>query len=114
MQPKKIAGQSVSGIIVLVVVVVVGFLTGNEELIGKIIKTALDETLTVAAENVQEGEVMTIVISNTGDTILNSDQMKLEGGLDFTGKKGDSITLQRIDGVWVEIGKHLVEERDFQ
>lgn len=111
---KNLAGHSVSGIVVLIASFVISFLTGNEEIIGKLIETVLEETVAIPVESSQDGEIMTIKIAKDGDTILNSDKIELAGGLDFTGMKGDAIILQRIDGVWVQIGKRLIDMEDFK
>jgi len=114
MQAKKIASHSWSGAVVLVVSLVVSFLTGNEQMIGQIIGTVLQETVIVPDEDSQDGEIRTLVISQDGDTLLNSDKLQLAGGLDFTGLKGDAIIVQKMDGVWVQIGKRLIEMEGFE
>ena len=114
MQVKKLAGQSVSGIVMLIAMVVYSIMTGNEQLIGKLMETALEETVSVSDEGSRDGEIRTIKIAKDGDTIISSDKLQLEGGLDFTGKKGDAVIVQKIDGVWVQIGKRLVDMEDFQ
>jgi len=114
MKVKKIAGHSISGIVVLVLTIAISFLTENEEIIGKLIETVLSETATVATQDSQDGEIRTLVIAKDGDTILNSGKLMLAGGLDFTGIKGDAILLQKMDGVWVQIGKRLIDMEDFQ
>lgn len=114
MKAKKIAGHSVSGIVVLIASLLISILTGNEQMIGKLIGTVLDETIAVPAVDSQDGEIMTLVISEDGDTLLHSDKLQLEGGLDFTGKKGDAIMVQKMNGVWVQIGKRLIEMEEFE
>ena len=111
---KTIAGHSVSGIVVLIASLLISILTGNEQMIGKLIGTALNETIDVPAENAQEGEVMTLVISKDGDIILNSEKIQLAGGLDFQGKKGDAIMFQMVNGVWVQFYVSLVDTEDFK
>lgn len=110
---KQLAGHSVSGIVVLIISVLLNILTGNEQVIGKLIGTILEETTTVPVESSDDGEIMTLVISEDGDILLNSDKLQLEGGLDFRGMKGDAIMIQKMDGVWVQIGKRLIEMEDF-
>lgn len=110
---KQLAGHSVSGIVVLIISVLLNTLTGNEQVIGKLIGTILEETTTVPVESSDDGEIMTLVISEDGDILLNSDKLQLEGGLDFRGMKGDAIMIQKMDGVWVQIGKRLIEMEDF-
>lgn len=110
---KQLAGHSVSGIVVLIISVLLNILTGNEQVIGKLIGTILEETTTVPVESSDDGEIMTLVISEDGDILLNSDKLQLEGGLDFRGMKGDAIIIQKMDGVWVQIGIHLVDMEDF-
>jgi len=114
MKAKKIAGHSISGIVVLVLTIAISFLTENEAIIGKLIETVLSETAAVATQDSQDGEIRTLVVAKDGDTILNSDKLQLAGGLDFTGIKGDAIILQKMDGVWVQIGKRLVDMENFQ
>lgn len=82
-------------------------------MIGKLIGTILEETTTVPAESSRDGEIMTLIISNDGDTLLHSHKLQLAGGLDFQGKKGDAIIMQKMDGIWVQIGIRLIEMEDF-
>ena len=118
MKTKTIAGHSVSGIVVLVLMLVISVLTGDEEqtqkLLGIVFETAFQNTTTVTDDPAEDGEIATLVIANDGDTIYNSDKLELAGGLDFTGLKGDAIIMQKIDGVWVQIGKRLIDMEDFQ
>ena len=115
MQAKKIAGYNVSGVVVLVITIVLRLLSGDDAIIGRLIETALQETHTVVAEDAKENEIITIVVANDGDIIRNSDGVRLAGGIHFRGKKGDRIVLQKQDdGVWLQIGKHLIEMRDFE
>jgi len=110
---KKLAGGSASGIIVIVAMIVISYFTGDEEMLGKLIETALKETVAIPAEGADDGAQITLVIGEDGDTIRSSSAMQLMGGLDFTGKKGDTITFRKNGDVWIETSRVLVEERDF-
>jgi len=114
MKAKTIAGHSVSGIVVLILTIVLSFLAEDPEMIGKLIETVLDETGHVTDQGSQDGEIRTLIIAKDGDTLLHSDKLRLSGGLDFTGLKGDAIILQKIDGNWVQIGKRLIEMENFK
>lgn len=113
MEIKKVASNSIGGIGVLLVVLVIGFLTGNEEMIDRLIETVLRETLVVPVENAADDTKTTLMIANDGDTLRNTSVMQLMGGLDFTGKQGDTITFQKHGNVWVETARTLVGERMF-
>lgn len=110
---KKHDIASVGSIVILAAVFAYSILTGNDALIGKIIETAIEETTAPSLEG-EDGEIITLVIANDGDTIKHTDNQQLMGNLDFTGNKGDSIVLQKQNGVWVEIGRRKKEMEAYE
>ena len=42
--------------------------------------------------------------------LSNGSNIRLEGAIEFTGKKGDKLVLQRDGDAWVEIGRYFVGE----
>jgi hypothetical protein len=98
----------IGSIVILAIALVWALVTGDDALVGRIIETALEETIAPSLEG-EDGEVITLTIANDGDMVKHTDNQQLIGGIDFTGVKGDSIVLQKQDGVWVEIGRRLVE-----
>ena len=114
MDIKKIAGGSISGIVVLVAMIAISIFTGDKEMLDRLIETALKETIAILVDDAGDGEEITLVIGADGDSIRNSGTLQLMGGLDFTGKKGDAITFRKRGDIWVETNRTLAEERDFQ
>jgi len=55
-----------------------------------------------------DGTVVKVNFNVDGE-IQNSDSLQLMGGADFTAVPGDKLYLNKTDGVWVEIGRRLVE-----
>jgi len=109
MTVKKHDAGSIATIIMLIAGLVYFFVTGDPALLGRVLETKEGITAAPALEDPQEGEVVTIEIANDGDIIQHSDTLQLEGSIEFTGKKGDKLVLQRHGDAWVEIGRHFVD-----
>ena len=114
MRVKQVAKYNIGTVVALIAAAIFVFLTGDESLIGIIVDTEFREATVPSLEEAAEGEIITLRIGSDGDTIKHTAQLQLSGGIDFTGKKGDSIILQKQDGVWVEIGRRLVEMEAYE
>jgi hypothetical protein len=107
---KTVGANSIGMVIVAVLAIVYSLLTGDATLLGRLVETTLAETATAPQGDYKEDEIITLRIANDGDVIRHGGDIRLNGDIHFTGKAGDLIVLQRRDGVWTEIGRHLVEE----
>jgi len=110
MTVKKHDLASIATIVIFVAVLVYTFMTGDPALLGRLLKTQEKVTSAPALDEPQDGEIITVKIANDGDIIEHSDKLRLEGAIEFTGKKGDKLVLQRDGDAWVEIGRYFVGE----
>ncbi len=109
MAVKKHDAGSIAAIVMLVAVLIYSFMSGNAELLGRLLQTQERVTVLPAWDEPQEGEIVTIVIATDGDVIKHSSSVHLQGAIEFTGMKDDKLVLQMTNGVWSEIGRHLIE-----
>jgi hypothetical protein len=110
MKGKKLAINSISGVVILAVVLVYALVTDDEALLGRLVETVVSETLLPALDDATNEEIITIKIANDGDIIKHGRGMSLAGELDFTGQKGDTLVFQKQGDFWIEIGRYLVED----
>jgi hypothetical protein len=55
-----------------------------------------------------DGTVAMIQFNVAGE-LTHGDLFKLMGDADFTAIKGDKLYLNKVDGIWIEIGRRLVQ-----
>lgn len=58
----------------------------------------------------QNLQVINILFDDNNSTVLDTATIDLMGGLDFTTKRGDSLILTNVDGIWQETYRKLSEE----
>ena len=110
MTVKKHDLASIATIVIFAAVLVYTFMTGDPALLGRLLKTQENVTAAPALDEPQDGEIVTVEIANDGDIIEHSERLRLQGSIEFTGKKGDRLVLQRHGDAWVEIGRYFVGE----
>jgi len=106
---KKHDTASIATIVMLIAGLIYTFVSGDAELLGRLLKTQESVTSAPAWDEPQDGEIITVEIANDGDIIEHSDKLRLQGSIEFTGKKGDRLVLQRRGDAWIEIGRHFVD-----
>ena len=71
-------------------------------------KTAVSGSVTITNfTGCNEGTTRKIVFSNSNTTLQNGVNIKLQGGIDFTGNVDDTITLIYVGLAWHETGRSL-------
>jgi len=111
---KKHDAIGIGTIVLLIVGLLYSWLFGDvETILGRLLETTSDVTLAPEwDQEPEEGEIVTLTIKDDGDIIKHSDTVRLQGDIEFTGKKDDKLVLQRQEGIWTEIGRYFAADEE--